>query len=70
MTIRELVTAGFDLNCNVKIFDCTNGKPWEEQKESVFNGFASPFTDDESVLNMTISYITTDREGRLIIEGI
>lgn len=70
MTIREFTNQGFDINCNVKVFDCRNKKWWHEQDEPVFDGFASPFDADDSVLNLQIGYITTDRDGKIIIEGI
>ena len=43
MTIREFTNQGFDINCNVKVFDCRNKKCWHEQDKPVFDSFASPF---------------------------
>lgn len=66
MKIREFVKADFDVNTNIKIFDGTN-KSWQET-EPIYSGFGSPADVSDEILEMDISYITTDGNA-IVIEG-
>ena len=68
MLIREFVqNPTFDVNCYVKIFDCTKEAGWEG-KIQVYDGYGSPVDTSEDVLSMELSYVTTNQH-EIILEG-
>lgn len=68
MLIREFVqNPTFDVNCYVKIFDCTKEAGWEG-KIPVYDGYGSPVDTSEDVLSMELSYVTTNQH-EIILEG-
>lgn len=69
MKIKDLFCSSeISVNCNVKIFDATNGDYWYESKP-VYEGYLFDDIPDE-VQNMLVSYITVANDKTLIIEAI
>lgn len=62
-----LYSKDFDVNCNIEIYDCTDGFPWFEETP-VYSGNLSKEVPDD-VANMELSYITVNL-NHLVIEGI
>ena len=69
MKIKDLLCSSeICVNCNVKIFDATNGDYWYESKP-VYEG--DNFDDiPNEVQNMLVSYIFVAKDTTLIIEAI
>lgn len=69
MLIREFVqNPAFDVNCYVKIFDCTEKAGWKG-KIPVYDGPGAPIYASEDILSMELSHVTTDQND-IILEGI
>ena len=69
MLIREFVqNPAFDVNCYVKIFDCTKKAGWKG-KIPVYDGPGSPVYAPEDILSMELSRVTTDQND-IILKGI
>lgn len=69
MLIREFVqNPTFDVNCYVKIFDCTEKAGWKG-KIPVYDGPGAPIYASEDILSMELSNVTTDQND-IILEGI
>ena len=68
MLIKDFIqNPVFDVNCYIKIFDCTD-RASREGKTPVYDGYGSPAYASEDVLAMELSYVTTDKDV-IILEG-
>lgn len=69
MLIGDLVYSdSFDLNCNYAIYDCRDGKPWNEASvlfSTAKGGFIKPL---DKILDMHVECITIS-DNVLIIEA-
>lgn len=66
MTIRELFYDNFDINTNIKIYD--GAKLTREASTLLYSGFGSPADIPDKILDMDITYITTDGDC-IVLEG-
>ena len=69
MLIREFVqNPAFDVNCYIKIFDCTKKAGWKG-KIPVYDGPGAPIYASEDILSMELSNVTTNQH-EIILEEI
>ena len=72
MLVRDLVhNNSFDCNCDYEIYDCTDGNnTWGDGAEIIYSTRKHDLnTTLDSVLDMRIKYITTDKKSTIIIEA-
>lgn len=72
MTIRALVRNGsFDFNANYEIYDCRDGRTWQEADFSmlIWKGDGDEGDIPEEILDMSVRYLTI-RKNVLIIEAV
>ena len=70
MLVGDLIyNDDFDCNCNYEIYDCADGKAWEDGATLLFStkrdGFTKPL---DNILDMIIGYITT-KNMTIVIEA-
>ena len=70
MVVGDLVyNDDFDCNCNYDIYDCSDGKQYDNGAELIFctqrDGFNKPL---DRILDMKIKYITT-QNSTIVIEA-
>lgn len=68
MLVGDLIYSNdFDCNCNIEIYDCTeDGLQYGDGAEMIFSGWSKPLN---SILDMKIKYITTNKDMAIVIEA-
>lgn len=68
MLVGDLIyNNDFDCNCNIEIYDCTeDGLQYGDGAEMIFSGWSKPLN---SILDMKIKYITTNKDMAIVIEA-
>jgi len=71
MLVGDLICNNeFDINCAYEVYDCSNGKDWQDGAELLFStrrdGYSKPL---DKVLDMRIGYITINNNS-IIIEAV